>query len=880
MTKRLIAVISGLLVLPAFAEVAPIYYDTDVIEYSDAEDATTVASGDEKSSEKNEMMGAKTSQKVSSARNISRVVPAATSHNTVNSRRAASARGVSSRATTARTTTNDRSATTRAAVADSASSTVTARGDAMRSGESTRARVGVNGTAGTAARISMSATGSSSSPNVTVLRTSGQTLYNATSSASRAGLRTNTGVASRVPTIRVASATAVTTPTLTAAEVTANMNELAELSDYCKAQYMECMDNFCNVLDDNQGRCTCSKNVKNYEKTEAALKEATEALQDVAYQIQYIGLSATDIETLFTETEAELKMSSTTDSSKLKGDLDRIKNMIVAVKSGTASVSDTTTSDLSFDLSGLLNFNFSADGFDLFSLFGTQNQRVEGISNQRGETLYKTAAARCKSAVLNSCQNQGVDTAVIINAYDMEIDKQCIQYERALTDANDQMLSTVRNAKTVLQKARLLVAQNKNSYDLRGCINALDACMQDDYVCGTDYEYCLDPSGKYIVNGEVVKGSRPGIAGGEYSSSGASDEGTSCTTSNGSYYCNPNGSGRAVVRLSNLRTGNYSDFQMTEVLGEDKLYWGKSLYSTWDYSSVKNAWSLDGKLAEYIDATISSAGGSIKATDGTMTKYLQSKIGYIDKDNRAIGMCSSVLSKCQNYSYSGTGSKRAYKADNDVVRQFLERAIIQIKAKQDEVLANYAESCVSDVSSCLSQNTYNFANSASSYSLLEASNPSNIAIRACMTTIQSCKSVTTPSTETETVYAWLDSALGTLLTAERLLCARNGDSSTVYWNDSKGRCACIQPQNYIFYAPTYTVAGSGTQSATGTGSITCQTDCGSTQLPINDEVNGVRVCSPCPDGQITASATGGGYCCATRSDTCNATTNLGCQCVQ
>ena len=32
--KRFIAVLSGLLVLPAFAEVAPIYYD-EVIEYSD-----------------------------------------------------------------------------------------------------------------------------------------------------------------------------------------------------------------------------------------------------------------------------------------------------------------------------------------------------------------------------------------------------------------------------------------------------------------------------------------------------------------------------------------------------------------------------------------------------------------------------------------------------------------------------------------------------------------------------------------------------------------------------------------------------------------------------------------------------------------------------
>jgi len=33
--------------------------------------------------------------------------------------------------------------------------------------------------------------------------------------------------------------------------------------------------------------------------------------------------------------------------------------------------------------------------------------------------------------------------------------------------------------------------------------------MQDDFVCGSDYENCLDPTGKWIVNGEVVVGSQP-----------------------------------------------------------------------------------------------------------------------------------------------------------------------------------------------------------------------------------------------------------------------------------------------------------------------------------------------------------------------------------
>ena len=37
--------------------------------------------------------------------------------------------------------------------------------------------------------------------------------------------------------------------------------------------------------------------------------------------------------------------------------------------------------------------------------------------------------------------------------------------------------------------------------------------MQDEFVCGRDYEYCLDPTGKYIVNGDVVVGSAPGQVG-------------------------------------------------------------------------------------------------------------------------------------------------------------------------------------------------------------------------------------------------------------------------------------------------------------------------------------------------------------------------------
>lgn len=273
-----------------------------------------------------------------------------------------------------------------------------------------------------------------------------------------------------------------------------------EFVNICKEQYSKCMDNFCNVLDKNLGRCSCSENLKNYARTEDGLKQANEKLQDIAQKIQYIGLSKAEIETLFTQTAAELAMQSQTDNTQLKNDLDKIKDLIVDVQSGKTISSG---GGVSLDLSGLLNFDVNSADFDLNSLFENRENNFS-ISNQRGKQLYQTATQRCQAAVLNNCVAHGVDKTLITNSYDMEIDRQCIMYERYLTDANVQMINTVRNATVVLQKARLMVAQQKNSYDLRQCVIELDICMQDDFVCGTDYKNCLDTTGKFIVNGEII----------------------------------------------------------------------------------------------------------------------------------------------------------------------------------------------------------------------------------------------------------------------------------------------------------------------------------------------------------------------------------------
>ncbi len=703
--KRLIAVLSGLLVLPAFAEVAPAYFYEDVMEYA-ADDYADYAPSDDaadaqysdQESESVVVPVEPAAPKSANVRNTTgraaagRALSATTNRTTSTRTSTASGRNVSARATATNTArpVNTRSTASRAGNAQTTGATnnsnATARSaapSAARAENAQNVSARRNATSGTtAARASILQTDTVNTP-----------LY-----TGRVGVRGTTSVSARVPTIRMASSGTTDTGTTVS---TTDMDELAQVTDFCKAQYTQCMDNFCNVLDDNQGRCSCSVNLKNYEKTENALKQATADLQDVAQKIQYIGLSAEEVETLFTQTEAELEMQTSNDNTQLKNDLDKIKNMIVDVKSGSAT---TTSTGMNMDLSGLLDFTIDSTGFDLSSFLGTTSNTAS-ISNQRGETLYKTATARCKASVLNSCAAQGVDTSIITNAYDLEIDKQCIAYERSLSDSNEQMTATVRNAKSVLQKARLLVAQQKNSYDLRGCVNALDSCMQDDFVCGDDYENCLDPTGKYIVNGKVVVGSKPGASG--------------------------------------------------ELDGD--------IYKTWIYETSKNAWGNGGTLSEYIDKTVVSGAAKTASTD--MSKYLQNKIGYHDNsDGKNYGMCMSVLNKCQDITYTGTGQNLKYNETNNVVKEFLGRTLVQIKSAQDTILADYAENCISDVTSCLAQNNYDADKNTTSGSTTTLSSQNKLAIKACNAIISTCMNVNdisgTLPTESMSAEQWIISIMG------------------------------------------------------------------------------------------------------------------------
>lgn len=695
--KRFITVLAGLLVLPAFAEVAPVYYD-EIVEYTDEmiDDMDAVEAEETQVTENTAKKKQNVTQRATTNRANSRAISgnaAVSQRGTTSSRVVASsprsAQQVSARGVTSRTVkTSSRAKATQPTVQSRSS----------QDKKAVTARVSTTGSVMTGNRTSAS----NDYQIKTLSGSDNEPLYKARVGMRRAATSTRLSTASVVPT-------STTTPVVSnddIEETTSNLTAIAELTEYCKAQYLACMDNYCNVLDDNQGRCSCSKNLKNYQKTEEALAVATENFQEVVQKIKYIGLTTEQVNSLFKETEAELEMKSTNDSSQLKSSLDAIKRKIVDVT--TPNASTATTGNISMDVSGLLNADFTA-GFDLASFLNMNTGTdANNISNQRGEQLHKTATQRCKTAVLNSCVAQGIEANIITNSYDLEIDKQCIAYERDLNEANEEMRNNVRNASTILQQARLMLAQNKNAYDFRGCIAAIDSCMQDEYVCGSDYSLCLDPTGKYLANAEIVKGGAPGVSGGSVK--------------------------------NDTPLANASDLDTWVSKG---MY---SLYSTWNYTDSEanstspntvNAFGGGKKenLSKYIDkslATWATTYTNNVATDD-MATYILQKIGYIDNNDKVHGMCASVMKQCQDYTFSGSTKNKKYVPNNEVIRQYLASVLTKIKLQQDSILADYAEDCRSDVTSCLTTNGYDESNTTTT--------ASQNAVNACRADITTCMSV-------------------------------------------------------------------------------------------------------------------------------------------
>lgn len=288
------------------------------------------------------------------------------------------------------------------------------------------------------------------------------------------------------------------------APIREQMENINELHKMCQTQYAECMDMFCNVVDDTMGRCSCSSNYSNYSRVARAAAAANTELNEVAQRIRYVGMTPEEIAAMNTSTVAEEEMASKTDKSDMSESLKDIAAMIKDPAQISSAYTEKTSGILDLDLT------FSSSLVDLsgVNIIGT-NPSDAGASNKRGVALYETAKNHCKH-ILNQCVAAGGDVDQITMSYDIDIDKDCMSYAATLEKQNETIANNVRSAEKMLQAARTTVAQNKNQYDAKNCVAALNTCMTDDFVCGSKYYNCVDPTGIYIDNtGEIIMGRSP-----------------------------------------------------------------------------------------------------------------------------------------------------------------------------------------------------------------------------------------------------------------------------------------------------------------------------------------------------------------------------------
>jgi hypothetical protein len=139
-------------------------------------------------------------------------------------------------------------------------------------------------------------------------------------------------------------------------------------------------------------------------------------------------------------------------------------------------------------------------------------------------------------------------------------------------------------------------------------------------------------------------------------------------------------------------------------------------------------------------------------TGDCVVKYLLTKIGTKQKVTDE-GLCRAVLDKCQNYTYGSSGE---YKPYNDVVTNYIQRALVNVRAAQYKIISEYAETCMVDVANCYNQQVTQVNSWSSSASI---GNIQSVMRGACRNVALTC------------AYAVFDKA------ADKKLC--NGEESCI-----------------------------------------------------------------------------------------------------
>lgn len=343
----------------------------------------------------------------------------------------------------------------------------------------------------TANKTVNSTTNRASSNRSSVARVSSRTAANRADSKSvntgRAATNVNSLVSRNASNTNVVNrgATAVSNSgnsavTARAATTTSAMSETRTGAEYeqCKEAYFTCMDQFCQLKNDDYRRCSCSNRVFELTEIRNVMQDAGNQLTVFTENLEVVGMTAEQATAMKTASEGENALTSDTSSSKAL--LEAIMNSIRGEDSNVGGkFSDLNSINLAFDTTNAFG---NADSGQI-------------IASYNGQNLYNAVYPQCREAVKADCTDAQLQRAV--TAYLMAVEQDCNTVQAAIEKQQKTMKSAVRESSALLDLARVENRQNHNSSDFTTCMNNVEAAILSEEVCGAGYHKCLD-NGEFI----------------------------------------------------------------------------------------------------------------------------------------------------------------------------------------------------------------------------------------------------------------------------------------------------------------------------------------------------------------------------------------------
>ncbi len=300
------------------------------------------------------------------------------------------------------------------------------------------------------------------------------------------------------------------------ARATAVFNDVSKIGggySSCRDAYATCMDQMCANANDTYRRCFCSDRFTEFRDTSDRLDEALKLLAEFQnVNLDAVNKTAAEVDAMYSATEGEQAIKRDTSASQKL--LDSISDILSAKtkKTYTSKRTNYSNSSSSLGMLDLTSFTNTGDPFgDSSSAFGggtsslfSNGSSYTDISSLEGADLYEGAMQQCSQITRESCGGDAMFN-LARSSYSILITQDCNAYEKNINAKKTSVEDTVRKAEKYLREARLDEYRAHNSADVNECLTEVDTAMRQQFVCGPNYERCLDYTGLYISStGEPV----------------------------------------------------------------------------------------------------------------------------------------------------------------------------------------------------------------------------------------------------------------------------------------------------------------------------------------------------------------------------------------